>query len=286
MKATLLSLREEILMSFSRLTALLSACAILLSVASGFATQKREASKEIRAKLFKQLLAESNELRECMEQEEGGVRAAEEGTTVEEVDLNRDGVPEYEVGLSSPCACGMVNCEIHVYRQTAGGYEVILDNASGLGLELLKTSSKGFADLRVDARNNAATYSVTTFKFDGKKYRDVGTRVVHHETGESKPATRRVQFKRGMSSTTLKGTASLALPDILLVGASAGQTMTVQLTTAQRSIRFSVMSPKTESLVTDGRRSWTGPLPESGDYTILVDADEKGGSYSMTITIK
>ena len=46
------------------------------------------------------------------------------------------------------------------------------------------------------------------------------------------------------------------------------------------------MSPKTTSLVADNTRSWTGTLPEDGDYTIIVDADEKGGTYSMTITIK
>ncbi|HJU93670.1 MAG TPA: hypothetical protein VJ656_12100, partial [Pyrinomonadaceae bacterium] len=62
---------------------------VLLSVVPAF-SQKREASKEVRSQLFKQVLADID-LRECMQSEEGGVRAAEEGTTVEEVDLNRDG---------------------------------------------------------------------------------------------------------------------------------------------------------------------------------------------------
>ena len=107
---------------------------LLRLLSSGLtAAQKREASKEVRSKLFKQLLTEDSELRECVQQEEGGARAAEEGTTVEEVDLNRDGVPEYEVGPTGPCACGMVNCSIYVYRQRPRGYELILDNASGNG---------------------------------------------------------------------------------------------------------------------------------------------------------
>jgi hypothetical protein len=55
---------------------------VLLSFSSAFA-QNREASKEVRSKLFKQVLAEIGELRECIEREEGGVRAAEEGTTSE-----------------------------------------------------------------------------------------------------------------------------------------------------------------------------------------------------------
>ena len=64
--------------------------------------------------------------------------------------------------------------------------------------------------------------------------------IVHHETGESKPAYRRVQFKRGMSSTTVQGKVSIAMPDTYLVGARAGQVMTVQLTAPRRSVRFHV----------------------------------------------
>jgi hypothetical protein len=258
---------------------------VLLSLFSSF-VQKREVSKEVRSKLFSQVMADFSELRECVEKEEGGIRAAEENATVEEVDLNRDGVPEYEVGISSPCACGMVNCSIYLYRQGLTGYELILDGAAGLGLEVLKTSSNGYVDVRIDARNNAATRFSTTYKFDGKQYRESDSRIINLQTGESKPAYRRVQFKRGKSSTTVQGKASIAMPDTYLVGARAGQVMTVALTAPRRSVRFLVMSPTTQSLVADNSRSWTGTLPETGDYTILVDADADGGSYSMTISIK
>lgn len=69
-------------------------CFVLVSALAPAAAQKREASKEVRSKLFKQVMADYAELRECIAGEEGGARAAEEGTTVEEIDLNRDGVPE------------------------------------------------------------------------------------------------------------------------------------------------------------------------------------------------
>ena len=259
---------------------------LMLLAVSIAGAQNREASKDVKSKLFKQLLAENRELRECVEQEEGGVRAAEEAATVEEVDLNRDGVPEYEVAPSGPCACGMVNCELYVYRQTASGYESILENASGLGIEVLRTSSNGYADLRVDARNNAATYGRSTYKYDGKKYRETSAMIVHHETGETKPAHRRVQFKRGMSSATVQGKASLAMPDILLIGARAGQVMTLQLMAPRKSVTFSLMSPDTSALFVDNTRTWTGPLPQNGDYTIIIDGDDKGGTYSLTVSIK
>src|ERR1043166_7066360 len=182
-------------------------------------TQQREVPKEIRGKLFKQVLADYSDMRECVENEEGGTRAAEEKMNVEEVDLNRDGVAEYEVELSGPCTCGMVNCSIYLYRKTPQGFESILDDAAGLGIELLKTSTNGYRDLMVTARDTAATQGQMTYKFDGKQYREAKNMLVQLETGETKPASRRLQFKRGTSEATVQGRVSIALPDTYLVGA-------------------------------------------------------------------
>lgn len=247
---------------------------------------KQEPTAELRVQLFKQVLADFRDLRECIEQEEGGVRTAQENMTVESRDLNHDGVSEYEVQLSGTCACGAVNCSIYIYRKTAQGFETILDDASGLGVEVLKTSSNGYSDLLVEARDTAATRAETVYKFDGKQYREAKTTIVHVETGETKPATRRLQFKRGTSSATVTGKVSIALPDTYLVGARAGQVMTVKLTAASKAVRFLVMSPTTRNLVADNAREWSGTLPETGDYYIIVDADERNSTYSMTISIK
>jgi hypothetical protein len=228
---------------------LLSLVLFALMVASAHAQahgeSKQEPSAELRSQLFKQVLADFPDLRECIEQEEGGVRTAQENMSIETHDLNRDGVPEYEVQMSGPCACGMVNCSIYIYRKTAEGFETILDDAAGLGVEVLKTASNGYSDLLVEARDTAATRAETTYKFDGKKYRDAKTMLVQLETGETKPATRRLQFKRGMSSATVTGKVSIALPDTYLVGARAGQVMTVTLTAPRKVVRFLVMSPTT-----------------------------------------
>jgi hypothetical protein len=275
-------------MDFRKMTALFCVSFVLVSglvVHSTPGAQNREASKEVKSKLFKQVLAEFGELRECVEKEEGGARAAEEGTTVEEVDLNRDGVPEYHMQLSSPCDCGMVNCAIYVYRQNAGGYQLILDNASGLGLGIATTRTNGFVDLEIESRATAFTRLTTTYKFDGKQYRESGATILDVETGETKPAQRRVQFKPGTASTTVQGKVTRALSETYLVGARAGQTMTVRLTGPNKSLNFFVSSPKTTTLIADNTRNWTGTLPETGDYTIIVQADARA-SYTMTITIK
>jgi hypothetical protein len=242
--------------------------------------------KEVRSKLFKQVLADYPDVRECVEKEEGGARTAEENMSVEEHDVNRDGVSEYEVSLAGPCACGMVNCMIHLYRQTPAGYELILEDASGFGLTLLKTSTRGYTDLRVDARDSAATQAQSVYKFDGAKYREASARIVNVQTGESKPASRRVQFRRGASSATVQSRVSLELSDTWRVSARAGQVMTVEITSPRNAVKFMLMTSKTTVSLADNTRSWTGTLPETGDYLILVESGDKPSTYSMTITIK
>jgi hypothetical protein len=248
--------------------------------------QQHDDKQELRAKLFNQVLSDFKDLRECMEQEEGGLRKAQENMAIEELDLNRDGVNEYEVEMSGPCACGMVNCSIYIYRKTGQGFETILDDAAGLGVELLNTSSNGYRDLRVTARDTAATQAETVYKFDGKRYRDVKNTLVQVETGERKPAFRRLQFRRGTSESTVQGKVSIALPDTYLVRARAGQVMTVKLTAPRKAVRFLVMSPSTRSLVADNAHDWTGVLDETGDYTIIIDSDARNSVYSMTVRIK
>ena len=258
-------------------------CLLFAVVVNG---QQHDDKQELRAKLFHQVLSDFKDLRECMEQEEDGLRKARENMTIEEPDLNGDGVNEYEVEMSGPCACGMVNCSIYIYRKAGQGFEAILDDAAGLGVELLKTSTNGYRDLLVTARDTAATQDETVYKFDGKRYRDVKNTLVHVETGERKPAFRRLQFKRGTSEATVQGKVSIALPDTYLVGARAGQVMTVKLTALRKAVRFMVMSPSTRSLVADNARDWTGVLGETGDYTIIIDSDARNSAYSMTVSIK
>ena len=258
-------------------------CLLLAAVLNG---QQHDDKQDVRAKLFQQVLADFKDLRECLKEEEGGPAKAQENMTIEELDLNHDGVNEYQVEMSGPCSCGMVNCSIYIYRKAGQGFETILDDAAGFGIEQLKTSSNGYRDLLVTARDTAATQAETVYKFDGKRYREVKNTLVQVETGERKPASRRLQFKRGTSEATVQGTVSIALPDTYLVGARAGQVMTIKLSAPRKVVRFMVMSPSTRSLVADNARDWTGKLEETGDYTIIIDSDARNSAYTMTVSIK
>ena len=64
--------------SFTVITCLL--CALVAQA------QQHDDKQDLRAKLFNQVLSDFKDLRECFEQEEGGLRKAQEDMTIEEVD--------------------------------------------------------------------------------------------------------------------------------------------------------------------------------------------------------
>ena len=94
--------------------------------------------------------------------------------------------------------------------------------------------------------------------------------------------TRRVQFERGQTSTTLKGKASWGASYVYLLRARAGQTLTVRVTGAPD---FTIYPPgKRPSANTSaedvalkgtfGVKDWSGQLPASGEYAIWLSHAE------------
>ena len=106
-------------------------CLVLLVMLGSFAIQEGP-SKDVRARLFKQIIAEDAELRDCLKEPHDSPGPSEDEMTVEERDLNRDGVKEYEVQLSGMCACGAHNCTIYLYRRSGQGFESLLFVAHAL----------------------------------------------------------------------------------------------------------------------------------------------------------
>lgn len=90
-----------------------------------------------------------------------------------------------------------------------------------------------------------------------------------------KVTTTPVQFAKGTSSATLRGTVAGYDTVRYTVGARAGQTMTVTLA-GSANANFNVYAPgvvagQGEALGgTDETRRWTGTLPASGTYVVQV----------------
>lgn len=103
--------------------------------------------------------------------------------------------------------------------------------------------------------------------------------------------TKKVRFARGTSSTTIRGAVIRGDRDRYLVGARAGQTMTVKVTSLEKNAVFQIyFSGEQESLPgageTDDATRWSGRLPANNEYVIVVGGTRGNASYTLTISIK
>lgn len=126
-------------------------------------------------------------------------------------------------------------------------------------------------------------YIVTTkYKVKGDKLEQSGT----ESRREIYPA-QRVEFAKGTSKTTL--TINLSDEGIkrLVIGARAGQTLTVTAAASDKSKKIEVMLRKGEADATETDNKLTARLKETGDYIIQLRGDvEKEMSVSVTIEIR
>lgn len=102
----------------------------------------------------------------------------------------------------------------------------------------------------------------------------------------------RVTFKPGASSATLQGSIKGNETVDYVLGAKAGQTMTVTLKTAHGANYFNVLPPGSEAAIAIGANldnRWNGTLPASGDYRIRVylmrSAARRNETATYTLTV-
>ncbi|MFN4143524.1 hypothetical protein [Aestuariivirga sp.] len=106
----------------------------------------------------------------------------------------------------------------------------------------------------------------------------------------------RVSFAEGSSGTQLSGTVKGRDTREYMVGAAAGQHMTVKLTSASASVYFNVFAPGRKPGMDEalfigdtGGDTFDGTLPASGDYLIQVylyrNAAREGKSASFSLDI-
>ncbi len=102
--------------------------------------------------------------------------------------------------------------------------------------------------------------------------------------------TRRIQFKAGESSAIVRDAVIRGTRDTYLLGAQKGQTMTVKIESLENNAVFDVVAPPNSA----GRRlalkqeavSWSGKLPASGDYQIVVGGTRGNASYKLQVAIR
>jgi hypothetical protein len=102
--------------------------------------------------------------------------------------------------------------------------------------------------------------------------------------------TSRIRFAKGKSSATVSGSVVRGDRENFLVGAKAGQTMTVKITSLEDNAVFQIEGPDGEYLpgVSEGddAMSFRGSLPGTGDYKIVVGGTRGNTTYKLTVSIK
>ena len=106
------------------------------------------------------------------------------------------------------------------------------------------------------------------------------------------PRQERVAFAKGASSATIKGQLKGDADVDYVVGAAAGQTISVALKVSNRSNYFNVLPPGSENVAMYAGQTgegYTGMLPTDGDYKVRVylmrSAARRNETASYTLTV-
>lgn len=98
--------------------------------------------------------------------------------------------------------------------------------------------------------------------------------------------TARVKFPKGRNSVLLKGAAVRGTEDRYILRASQGQTMTLRITSTEDNAVFDVVGPEGSTPLISEATNWSGELPVTGDYTIIVGGTRGNATYQLRVTIR
>lgn len=102
---------------------------------------------------------------------------------------------------------------------------------------------------------------------------------------------KRVRFPRGSHSTTISGSVIRGEQDRYILGAKEGQTMTVRIRSVEDNAVFQIyFAGEQESLEGAGEgddaTSWSGKLPTTTDYVIVVGGTRGNATYKLEVKIE
>ncbi len=97
----------------------------------------------------------------------------------------------------------------------------------------------------------------------------------------------RIRFPTNGIAATVTGTIAYPNRFCYVVGARAGQQMTVSVNSAGQAANFLVTSPAGQPLkrLENEDRTWTGSLPATGDYLICVATAGGAVAYNLSVSI-
>lgn len=94
----------------------------------------------------------------------------------------------------------------------------------------------------------------------------------NHRPPDRITVEQRIKFAAGRNSAIVTRTICRGTTHNYMVGARAGQQMSVKLSVKGRT-SLTIYTPTDRIWEADGVTEWSGPLAETGDYTIQVATD-------------
>lgn len=110
--------------------------------------------------------------------------------------------------------------------------------------------------------------------------------VVPTTLAQSNPVFQRIQFQPGATSAQVSGQVSGDVSAGYVLGAAAGQTMTISITTGTLTVVSPSGQPLARGTVTaEPIRYYSQVLPETGDYLVYVSVPVGTGATNFTLNI-
>ncbi|CAA9266681.1 hypothetical protein AVDCRST_MAG92-2760 [uncultured Coleofasciculus sp.] len=94
----------------------------------------------------------------------------------------------------------------------------------------------------------------------------------------------RMRFSRGANAATVSTSVVRGTRDTFLVAANRRQTMTVSITSLEKNAVFDIQGPNGQ-IIKQEATSWSGVLPTTGDYRIIVGGTRGNASYRLRVSV-
>ena len=143
-------------------------------------------------------------------------------------------------------------------------------------------ASSGNYKIIVTPTRGNATYTMN-FGVSGKSATDKDD---NSATIESRGGlTTVVKFKKGGTSATYKNAVIRGERNKYLLGASAGQVMSVNISSVENNAVFDIQSPSGKTVESE-IRNWSGQLSEKGRYRIIVGGTRGNSTYTIRFAVR
>jgi hypothetical protein len=103
--------------------------------------------------------------------------------------------------------------------------------------------------------------------------------------------TRVIRFKPGSNSAIVQNSVVRGDRDIYLLDAKKGQVMQVKITSLENNAVFDIATPvnpatQTRRVLKAGVVGWSGTLPQSGEYQVIVGGTRGNATYRLQVVIR